>query len=107
MDIAQLQHGTVVRSHDVDTTSARERQRQRRLWKLVVLLGIPTAWFWIRELSGNPVRPGLPAIIRESPELALLVVLMSVMMLLMLVLLLNLMTMFVMKCRCSECQQCR
>jgi ATP-dependent Zn protease len=85
MDIAQLQHGTVVRSHDVDTTSARERQRQRRLWKLVVLLGIPTAWFWVRELSGNPVRPGLPAIIRESPELALLVVLMSVMMLLMLV----------------------
>ena len=85
MDIAQLQHGTVVRSHDVDTTSARERQRQRRLWKLVVALGIPTVWFWWRELSGNPVRPGLPAIIRESPELALLVVLMSVMMLLMLV----------------------
>ncbi|MFM7687016.1 MAG: AAA family ATPase [Actinomycetota bacterium] len=85
MDIAQLQHGTVVRSHDVDTTSARERQRQRRLWKLVVALGIPTVWFWWRELSGNPVRPGLPNIIRESPELALLVVLMSVMMLLMLV----------------------
>jgi len=85
MDIAQLQHGTVVRSHDVDTTSARERQRQRRLWKLVVALGIPTVWFWWRELSGNPVRPGLPAIIRQSPELALLVVLMSVMMLLMLV----------------------
>ncbi|MBU6315395.1 MAG: AAA family ATPase [Acidobacteria bacterium] len=85
MDIAQLQHGHVVRSHDVDTTTARERQRQRRLWKLVVALGIPTVWFWWRELSGNPVRPGLPAIIRESPELALLVILMSVMMLLMLV----------------------
>lgn len=85
MDISQLQHGAVVRSHDVDTTSARERQRQRRLWKLVVALGVPTVWFWWRELSGNPVRPGLPAIIRESPELALLVVLMSVMLLLMLV----------------------
>ena len=85
MDIAKLQQGDVVRTADVDTSAHRERQRRRRLWKLVVVLGIPTLWFWVRELSGNPVRPGLPAIIRQSPELALLVVLMSVMMLLMLV----------------------
>jgi ATP-dependent Zn protease len=85
MDIARLQQGEVVRSHDVDASTHRERQRRKRLWKLVVALGVPTLWFWVRELSGNPVRLGLPAIIRESPELALLVVLMSVMMLLMLV----------------------
>ena len=85
MDILQLQHGEIVRGEQSDTTSNRERQRRRRLWKLVVVLGIPLIWFWWREFDGNPVSFGPPAIIRDSPELALLVVLMSVMMLLMLV----------------------
>lgn len=79
MDITDLQYGTLVRGHNVDTTANRERQRQRRLVKLVVLLGIPLLWFWYRELSGDPVRPGLPSIIRNSPELTLLVVLLVMM----------------------------
>ena len=85
VDIARLQHSEVIRGGDIDASIHRERQRRRRLWKLVVVLGIPLAWFWWRELSGNPVQPGMPAVIRDSPELALLVVLMSMMMLLMLV----------------------
>ena len=79
MDVAQFQGGEVVRGRTVDATAHREQQRQRRLWKLVALLGIPLIWFWVREFSGNPVSPGLPAIIRESPELSLLAVMMVIM----------------------------
>jgi len=79
MDVAQFQGGEVVRGSNVDATAHREQQRQRRLWKLVVLLGIPLVWFWVREFSGNPVSPGLPSIIRESPELSLLAVMMIIM----------------------------
>jgi len=79
MDVAQFQGGEVVRGRKVDATAHREQQRQRRLWKLVALLGIPLIWFWVREFSGNPVSPGLPAIVRESPELSLLAVMMTIM----------------------------
>ena len=85
MDVAQFQGGEVVRGRTVDATAHREHQRQRRLWKLVVLLGIPLIWFWVRELGGNPVSPGLPAIIRNSPELSLLALMMLIMLALMLV----------------------
>jgi ATP-dependent Zn protease len=84
MDISQLQHGEVVRGAHVDASSHRERQRRRRLWKVVVVLGIPLLWFWTREFRGNPVRLGIPPLIRNSPELALLVILMAVMMSMML-----------------------
>ena len=66
MDVAQFQGGEVVRGRKVDATAHREQQRQRRLWKLVALLGIPLIWFWVRQFSGDPVSPGLPAIIREG-----------------------------------------
>ena len=85
MDVAQFQGGEVVRGRKVDATAHREEQRQKRLWKLVALLGIPLIWFWYREMSGNPVSPGLPAIIRESPELSLLAIMMLIMLSLMVV----------------------
>ncbi|CAB4683614.1 MAG: AAA family ATPase [Actinobacteria bacterium] len=79
MDITDLQHGRLVHGHQVDTTAAREHQRQRRLTRLVVVFGLPLAWIWYRELTGNPVSPGLPSIVRSSPELSLLVVLLVLM----------------------------
>ena len=72
MDITQMQHGAVLRGRQVDANANRERNRQRRLTRLVVVLSIPLVWFWYHELSGTPIRPGIPAIIRNSPELALL-----------------------------------
>ncbi len=83
MDIARLQTGALAADRQADASTHRERQRQRRLLRLGVLIAIPITWFWVRELSGNPVRIGVPAIIRDSPELALLVILMTVMMSLM------------------------
>ena len=79
MDITDLQHGHIVRGQTVDASSNRERQRQKRLTRLVIVLGVPLAWIWFREFTGNPVSPGLPSIVRNSPELSLLVVLLVMM----------------------------
>ena len=79
MDITDLQHGALIRGHHVDATATRERQRQRRLLKVAIFLGVPLAWFWYRQLSGNPISPGLPPVVRDSPEISLLVVLLAMM----------------------------
>ncbi|QQS25428.1 MAG: AAA family ATPase [Actinomycetota bacterium] len=69
MDIAELHEGTIVRGTAVDANESAERARQRRLWRLVVAGGLPVAWIWYRELSGNPVRPGIPRWLTEDPTL--------------------------------------
>jgi cell division protease FtsH len=85
VDITDLQHGALLRGRNVDATANRERRRQQRLLKLAITLAIPLVWFWYRELSGHPVSPGLPPLVRDSPELTLLVVLLVMMGLLALV----------------------
>ena len=56
------------------SAQASVNRRQRRLARLVVILGVPVAWFWFRELRGNPVHPGLPPIFTSNPELMILAV---------------------------------
>ncbi len=85
MDVSRLQSNDVLQGRHVDATEHRERQRRLRLWKLLAILGAPLAWFWYRQFTGNPVSPGLPAIVRDSPELTLLVILMGLMMGMMLI----------------------
>jgi ATP-dependent Zn protease len=72
MDITQMQYGAVLRGRQINASVNRERKRQQRLTRLVVLLGLPMIWFWYRELTGDPVRMGVPSLIRDSPELAML-----------------------------------
>ena len=72
MDITQMQYGAVLRGRQINASVTRERKRQQRLLRLVIALGMPVAWFWYREISGNPVRGGIPPLIRDSPELAML-----------------------------------
>jgi ATP-dependent Zn protease len=80
VELDQL-HGTdVVTGPGVDAFDTRERARQRRLWRLLLVTGLPLSWFWWRELSGNPVRPGLPQIVRDSPEIWISVGLMLMLM---------------------------
>ena len=69
MDLTDLRQGLVVRGRDADTTSVRERQRRRRLRTLFVVLVLPLAWVWYRILTNNPIRFGLPTVVRESPEI--------------------------------------
>jgi ATP-dependent Zn protease len=44
----------------MDVQITRERQRQRRLRKVAILLSPLVAWLWIRIMGGNPVSPGWP-----------------------------------------------
>mgnify|MGYP001320520310 CR=1 FL=1 len=74
MDITQMQYGAVLRGRQVNASANRERLRQRRLLRLVVVLGVPLAWFWYREISGRPVRPGMPDFLSSNPQLAFLAV---------------------------------
>jgi cell division protease FtsH len=60
VDVERLGGSVVLRGRDVDSTSARERARQRRLARLAVALGLLATWLWFRALSGNPVGWGLP-----------------------------------------------
>ncbi|MEP7046506.1 MAG: AAA family ATPase [Ilumatobacteraceae bacterium] len=74
IDITQMQHGALLRGRHVNASANRERRRQQRLRRLLVILGVPLLWYWWRLLGGDPVSPGIPPIIRESPELALLAI---------------------------------
>ena len=56
MNIDQLHDGRILRGDRVDATANRERVRRKRLWWAVVLLGAPLAYFWFRQLTGNPMR---------------------------------------------------
>ena len=78
LDMATLHAGGVVRGSEVDATRRREQMRQRRLARLTVLLAIPLAYVWYRELRGDPVRPGLPDLIGDDPTLFISVSLMLV-----------------------------
>src|SRR4030067_344834 len=39
---------------------ARERQRRKRLRRIVIALAPLVIWLWVRLLTGNPVSPGWP-----------------------------------------------
>ena len=55
------QAGHVVRSN-ADVAVARERNRQRRMRRLLSVLTPLSAWFVIRLALGDPVTPGLPSL---------------------------------------------
>ncbi|MGB8859181.1 MAG: AAA family ATPase [Ilumatobacteraceae bacterium] len=57
-----------MRGRPVDTTGHRMQRRRRRLWQVVVGLGVPLGYGWARELAGNPVHLGVPAFVRANPE---------------------------------------
>ena len=69
MDVAHFRNGSVIEQREADTTSARERQRSRRLRFLFVALAVPLGWVWYRILTNNPIRLGIPQVVRESPEI--------------------------------------
>lgn len=44
----------------VDVTAARERDRRRRLQRVLMVLAPLALWLWWRVVAGNPVSPGWP-----------------------------------------------
>ena len=71
MDITHLQQGTIVQGRRVDSTVRREQVRQKRLRRLLVILAVPFAWFWVRQLQGNPIGFGFPDLIGDDPTMAI------------------------------------
>ncbi len=63
----------------IDVAEARERDRRRRLRRIVFVLSPLGVWLWWRILTGNPVSPGLPDFGPDAilwlPGLALILIL--------------------------------
>jgi cell division protease FtsH len=72
MEITEMQHGALLRGRQVNASANRERKRQRRLRRLVITFGVPVVWYWYRQLSGDPVRAGVPAFLRSNPQMVML-----------------------------------
>jgi ATP-dependent Zn protease len=60
--LASVATGKVLNAGIADVGKHRERLRRRRLWRLAIVLAVPTAWLWYRNLTHNPVKFGLPEI---------------------------------------------
>ncbi len=50
----------------IDVSVARERQRNRRLRRLAIMLAPLALWMWARIALGNPVSPGLPTLSEDA-----------------------------------------
>ncbi len=50
----------------IDVSVARERQRNRRLRRLAIMLAPLALWMWVRIALGNPVSPGLPTLSEDA-----------------------------------------
>jgi len=67
---------------DADVARMRERSRRRRLWRLLVAL-VPVAVFVAyRVATGDPVRPGIPALSESQWMMVVLVVFLAIILLL-------------------------
>lgn len=67
MDMTQLSAGQMVSGGDIDATANRERTRQRRLRKPLVIFSAVFAFLLYRLIDDNPIRPGIPAWLTGRP----------------------------------------
>ncbi len=71
MDIEQLSRGEMLTGNDIDATANRERMRQRRLQRTLVLLSVVLAYLLWRLINDNPIRPGIPGWVQGNPEIVI------------------------------------
>ena len=67
MDLHSLKQNGVFRGAAADVARSRERSRQRRLFRLAIVMGFICVWMWNRVLDGQSAFPARP---RLSPEIA-------------------------------------
>jgi cell division protease FtsH len=77
-DVRSLNQGSVISGPLADVARTRERARRRRLRRIAVVVGAPTAFLWYRILSGHPFNPFRlptlgPDLLLFLPGLALIV----------------------------------
>ncbi len=71
MIVERLQRGEMLRGNDIDANANRERMRQRRLRKTLVVLSLVLAWLAFRMLTNNTPRLGIPGWVKGSPEIVI------------------------------------
>ncbi len=71
MDIGKLSRGEMMSGNDIDATANRERVRQRRLRRALVVLGVVFAYLFKRLIDDNPIRPGMPGWVQGNPEIVI------------------------------------
>ncbi|MDG2234333.1 MAG: AAA family ATPase, partial [Ilumatobacter sp.] len=78
MDLTQMSAGQMVSGGDIDASTNRERTRQRRLRRPLVIFSVFFSFLLYRLITDNPIRPGIPAWLTGSPEIIIAVGLISV-----------------------------
>ena len=68
----------MVSGGDIDASTNRERTRQRRLRRPLVIFSVVFSFLLYRLITDNPIRPGIPAWLTGSPEIIIAVGLISV-----------------------------
>lgn len=69
MEMARLSSGEMLSGKDIDANANRERTRQKRLRKWLVILGLVLAYLLWRLVNDNPIRLGVPGWLMGNPEI--------------------------------------
>jgi ATP-dependent Zn protease len=69
MEMARLSTGEMLSGNDIDANANRERTRQKRLKKWLVILGVVFAYLLWRLVNDNPIRLGIPGWLMGNPEI--------------------------------------
>ena len=69
MEMARLSTGEMLSGKDIDANANRERIRQKRLTKWLVILGVVFAYLLWRLVTDNQIRFGIPGWLMGNPEI--------------------------------------
>jgi ATP-dependent Zn protease len=69
MEMARLSSGEMLSGKDIDANANRERTRQRRLRRWLVILGFVLTYLLWRLVNDNPIRLGIPGWLMGNPEI--------------------------------------
>ncbi len=71
MQIEKLSSGQMLQGNEVDATANRERMRQRRLKRTLLLLVPILTWLVYRLVTNNQIRFGMPGWLSGNPEIVI------------------------------------
>ena len=69
MEMTRLSTGQMLSGKDIDANANRERTRQKRLTKWLVILGVVFAYLLWRLVTDNQIRFGIPGWLMGNPEI--------------------------------------
>jgi len=69
MEMTRLSTGEMLSGKDIDANANRERTRQKRLTKWLVILGVVFAYLLWRLVTDNQIRFGIPGWLMGNPEI--------------------------------------